>query len=146
MPTTLKQIEPSDSPCAGEWQRANPAALPELWPVYRPLILRLLDRGDGCFDERDILAMLLTERWQLFVSPDGGSIGITEVLQFPRKRVLLLRYAAGDKDTILAGQDYLKIVAREFGCTETEIYGRNGWRGLLPGWTQTRTVLRRDVL
>ena len=130
-----------------EWRRVDPAALPELWPSYRPLVLRLLDRGDDCFDERDILAMLLMERWQLWVSENGLAISIMEVLAFPRKRVLLVRYAAGDQDTIVAGQSSLEDVARAYGCTTIEIFGRKGWERVLGSdWTQARTIMRKDVL
>ena len=130
-----------------EWQRANPAALPELWREYRPLILRLLDRGDGCFDERDIMTMLLLERWSLWVAPgDELTIAIAEVLEFPRKRVLLVRYAAGDKDTIVAGEAWLEGLARNLNCQTIEIYGRIGWELVVPSWTRARTILRRDVL
>ncbi len=141
---TLQAVEPSS--CAGDWLQVNPADLPATWPEYRPLILRLLKTGDGCFDERDILAMLLMERWQLRISSNGLAIGITEVLEFPRKRVLLLRYAAGDKDTLVAGQNYMNDLARALHCTEIEIYGRIGWERVLPDWTRTRTVLRKEVL
>ena len=140
----MQAVKPST--CAGDWRRINPADLPETWPEFRPLILRLLKTSDGCFDERDILTMILMERWQLRVSENGLAIGITEVLEFPRKRVLLLRYAAGDKDTLVAGQDYMNSLARALNCTEIEIYGRIGWERVLPDWTRTRTVLRRDVL
>ena len=150
MRTMLKAIEPSSTPSEAEtnpggWSRVDPADLPGVWPAYRPLVYRFLNQGDGCFDERDILAMLLLDRWQLTVSGNGLAIGVTEVLEFPRKRVLLLRYAAGDMPTILAGQDYLEILARTLNCATIEIYGRRGWERVLPDWTRSRTIMRKDV-
>lgn len=148
MPITQTQTAPSDISCADEWARVDPARLPEEWHRYRLLVCRALSAGDNCFDERDVLAMLLAERWQLIAShldEEPVAIGVTEVIEFPRQRILLLRYAAGDKGAILAGQRYLENRARLLRCQAIETYGRKGWERLLTDWTRERVVLRKEL-
>lgn len=130
-----------------DWRFVDPDTLPADWPKYRQMVNLALGRGDGCFAERDVLAQLLVGKWHLLAS--GGhlpnAVAVIEVVNFPRQRVLFLRYAAGKKEAILAGNQFLEDEARAAGCTAIETYGRRGWESLLPDWEFKRVILRKDL-
>jgi len=125
-----------------------PEAIPELWPLYRPFILRMLERGDGCYAEHDILALLLMGKWSLIAAERDGevvSVGIIEVVNFPRKRELLVKFAAGDMEPILASLPWLEGRARALNCDAVEMLARDGWSRKLPGWKKAWVILRKDL-
>ena len=142
---TLLAVEPSS--CVGDWRRVPPQDLPEAWPRYRKLLLDVLDRGEKAYSEADILTLLLTGRWGLMVSERGtvDAICVFEIVDFPRLRRLLLRYAAGDGDLMLDAAPWLEKQARAAGCHEVEIYGRKGWERRLPEWDHRGVILRKEL-
>lgn len=55
------------------------------------------------------------------------SVGITEVIQYPQKKVCRIWLAAGDMDELKAMEPDVAQWARENGCSELTIEGRKGW-------------------
>lgn len=160
MQTMLSQIGPTDSssgvngapvlpvPTTG-WHQIYPSEIPALWNDYRDLLLSVLERGDGYYAEHDVLAMLLLGKWILIAieGPDGPiSMAILEVADFPRKRVMLVKYAAGDLKAIEDGKGWLMEQAKALGCHVLLSYARRGWmRKGLTDWKQTYVVLEKEI-
>ncbi len=102
-------------------------------PYHRKLE-RVLDRMGGLYTLHDILAKIAEGRMQSFMQ--GDSWMITQVMDFPRRRVLEIVALVGDVDECLAMHERLLDYANEIGATVIQAYGRKGWLrpGKARGW------------
>lgn len=78
--------------------------------------------------------------------PLTRSAVVTQILEYPRCKVLRVWLAGGDLDELrwalaTAGEDY----ARDRGCSHIEIDGRKGWSRVLSGYLEKRVVLMKAV-
>lgn len=80
--------------------------------------------------------------------PGKNSAAITEVCQYPRKRVFNVFLAGGNLEEITHGMepDFCSF-ARFLGCTEIVMAGRFGWeKPLKPlGWHRSAIVLTKSL-
>ena len=91
-------------------------------------------RGRAAVD--DIIAFLYSGQMNLWMvwedanNPDGYVI--TEVKEYPRCKMLVLQYCAGDFSVLeKAGDEVFKVFerfARDTGCSGIEFFGRPGWK------------------
>lgn len=88
----------------------------------------------------DMLVKLVTGNAQLWRVYGGWAV--TEIQNFPRKRVALLTAFGGvfDKDHVREMRDMLYQWARHYQADEIRIVGRRGWLKFLPECHET-TVL-----
>ncbi|MHA1555084.1 MAG: hypothetical protein ACTSU0_11835 [Alphaproteobacteria bacterium] len=146
MQTTPKLTEISSSRSSDSWRLIDLDGLPETWPKYRPLILQALMAGEGSYNERDVMVALLAGQWMLFAVGDPvTSICVTEVVDFPRQRKYLTRYAVGDGEAFYGSFDLLEKIARQRGCDVIEMYARPGWIRKLPDWSQKYVILQKEL-
>lgn len=73
--------------------------------------------------------------------------GITEVLNYPKRRVVLVHLAGGELDAILDHFEDLETFARIVGATGIEVMGREGWARVLKnrGFEKAAVRLFRGV-
>jgi len=69
--------------------------------------------------------------WQ---APGTDSCIITELVVFPRRRVVRYWLAAGELAPVLELQPAIDDWARRQGATHAVLEGRRGWERLLPRW------------
>lgn len=127
-----------------------PREIADLWADVAPMLKQALAHGDNNFGLADILYRLLMEEQQLWIIDDGIEIvacAVTQILQFPTKRVLSLPLLAGERlDRWRHCESRLVEHARQFGCEALEGYARQGWaKKAPPGWYPVYTVIRREV-
>ena len=92
---------------------------------YRALIESALEHGAGWYTFEDLEERVRCGAMQFW--PGVTSVILTEVLPFPRKRVLHCFLSAGNqKELGLMGPAILHW-GRLVGCTEATLYGRPGW-------------------
>lgn len=135
-------------PFVDEWRQVQPESLPDQWRYYQPLIQDALSCGEGSYDERDVLAHLLSGRWALLavdVDAKVAAICVLEVIDFPRQRKLLVRYVAGDGDLIRGGVPVIETLARSCKCDVIEAYARKGWTRSLTDWTSRYVILQKKM-
>jgi hypothetical protein len=105
--------------------------------AVRPQIEAALAYGNGCYTFDDVAMLLLAGRFQMWRR--GGSIVLTELQTFPRKRICVAFLAAGKQDELAALVPGIEQWAIGQGCTEGWLTGRKGWaRSFLTkqdGWT-----------
>lgn len=79
--------------------------------------------------------------------PNGDSIAITEVICYPRKKVLNVFLAAGNRTDLTDMIDAAAAWGRSQGCTSMAQIGRHGWTRVLGkfGWKATSTVMERSI-
>lgn len=94
-------------------------------PHHRKLA-RVLDRMGGTRTVQDILAAIAVGKMQSFV--DGDSWVITQVVNFPRARVLEIVAAVGDREECLRIYDRRILqYADDNDISFIQAYGRRGW-------------------
>ena len=100
-----------------------------VWPIYRPLIEKALDRG-SIYTIDDILEGLCSSAMQLWTW--GFDAAMVTTIQNDKETRWCLLLALGGTN-MEAWKGYLPILedwARTKGCEELRIYGRPGWKRL----------------
>jgi hypothetical protein len=94
---------------------------------------------------QDVAEGLRTGAYQCF--DNGRSVCITEILVFPRRKVLSVFLAAGELEDVLACVPEMEEFGRQHGCNALVCTGRKGWRKVLPktGWRETLVSFARDL-
>ena len=101
-------------------------------PSVAELLQPAVDRG-GTHRMSDIEAGVEEGRFQLWV--DTRMVGITEIIDFPLKRVLHVFLVGGDLEQIKNLHDDVWDWAVARGCSEMTLSGRPGWlKALRDGW------------
>lgn len=111
---------------------------------YRDQIEAALQYGGGTHDFEDVREGVATGKMQLW--PNGNSCAITEVIRYPKKRVLHVFLAGGKMSGITDMLDSAVEWGKTQGCTSMTISGRKGWKRVLArkGFEEALIVLERD--
>lgn len=112
---------------------------------YRDLIESALAYSGGTHDFADVVAMVASGRGQLW--PGKTSVGVTEIIEYPRKRVLHCFLAAGDLDELLVMMEYAKQWGYAQGCQSMTMSGRMGWQRVLDkhGWDTVLVTMETPI-
>ena len=113
----------------------------EFWEEKKHLLKLALD---GCYTLEDVWDEIENNRAQFWPMPNSAVV--TQVLEFPRKRVLRIWLAGGELHELRRAIAHAEEYALHRGCTEVEIDGRKGWARALNGFTETRRVLTKEVI
>ena len=92
----------------------------------RPWIEAALVYTGGTHAWEDVVNSIGTGQMQLWAA-DRGCI-VTEIVIYPRKKVLNIFLAGGDLDQILDMDNDVKRWAEHHGCTAATMMGRMGWK------------------
>ena len=111
----------------------------------RGWIADALAYSGGTHEVEDVLEGIRSGRMQLWPAKRGCAV--TEIIEFPRKRVLHVFLAAGEMDQILDMLESAKEWGRQQGCTGFTIAGRKGWKRVLAkhGFVETMTLLEARI-
>lgn len=108
------------------------------WARCRNYIQEALERSPGLETIEDIEQGIRECRLQFW--PGRASAVITEIGQYPRKRVLIVNHAGGDLNELIEMEPSIAAFARGAGCDLVMGFGRMGWkriwekRGYRLGW------------
>lgn len=126
--------------------------MPDLWQDVLPMLIKALEYADGKYTLRSIFDALITKNMQLWIAVtqknEIKAFAITEIVNYPGKRVLLILFAGGEEvDTWLDKIEYLQNFAHFNDCQAVEIYGREGWaKKLLPhNYVKIHSVYRYEI-
>jgi len=71
---------------------------------------------------------------------------VTQFAIYPQKNILRIISMAGeDFEEIRGFQDMVEAFAIKSGCSALEMWGRKGWKKLLPDWKDTYIVYTKDL-
>jgi hypothetical protein len=100
----------------------------------RPWIEDALEYCNGTHIFEDVVKGIAESRMQLWAAPRGCMV--TEIMVYPRKKVLNIFLAGGDLEQLLDMNDAMTEWAKMQGCTGGTITGRVGWKKVLEpmGW------------
>lgn len=93
----------------------------------------------------DILEAIKDGRMQSFA--EGDTWAVTQVLDFPRKRVLEIVLVAGDMADAKVLYDKVLAFGREIGCNLVRTFGRDGWAKEAKdhGWLNGHRIFLKDL-
>jgi hypothetical protein len=86
---------------------------------------------------------------QLWIVTEEGSLHsamITQVIVYPQKKILRVISMAGSEfEKLRQFNDMVESFAIKTGCTGLELWGRKGWKKLLPDWESNYIVYTKDL-
>jgi hypothetical protein len=112
---------------------------------YRAMIESALEYSGGTHTFEDVKAMVIKGTAQIWPAPRG--VAITEIIEYPRKRVLHVFLAAGELDQLLDMIKSAEDWGRTQGCTSLTLSGRFGWQRILDkhGFKPVLVTMEREV-
>tara|TARA_R100001163_G_C5014800_1_gene159510 strand:+ start:346 stop:735 length:390 start_codon:yes stop_codon:yes gene_type:complete len=117
-----------------------------VWNEVEPLIKKALD---DTYTARDILDGLVKNAFQLFISWEDKveSAVITEVIQYPQKKVCRYFLAGGSKmnNWLEPIQQEIEKFAKYNQCDAIEVAGRKGWLRKLKGYEQKIYLMSKKL-
>ena len=111
----------------------------------RPWIEAALEYSGGTHTFDDVVDGITSGRMQLWPAPRGCAT--TEIVLYPRKKVLHVFLAGGDMDQILDMIDSAAAWGRTQDCTALTLAGRLGWQRVLDkhGFTPVLVTMERNI-
>jgi hypothetical protein len=111
----------------------------------REWIEAALEYSGGTHDFMDIVDGVLSGHMQLWAGPEGCAV--TEIVVYPKKKVLHVFLAGGKKEQIIDFQESAVQFAKMNECESMTLAGRAGWKRVLDkhGWDEAFTVLEMRV-
>lgn len=92
---------------------------------YVKKLERVLDRMGGVYTTQDILTAVRANKMQMF--SEGDSIAVTQIVQYPRAKVLDILIVIGNLEQARKLHDRVLAFATEIGASIVQAYGRFGW-------------------
>ncbi|CAB4200674.1 hypothetical protein UFOVP1339_60 [uncultured Caudovirales phage] len=104
-----------------------------------------LDAAGGTHTWEDVCTGLKAGAYQMFWNKHGAAI--TEIVNFPRKRVLHCWIVAGELPGVMELQDQVIAHAQKHECSLMTTTARPGWRKVLPsyGWKEDTAMFSHEV-
>jgi len=99
----------------------------------------------GTHTFQDVLDAIKDGQMQSFA--EGNTWVVTQVLDFPRKRVLEIILVAGEMAEAEALYEKVLSFGREIGCQLVRTFGRDGWakQAKTNGWTNGHRIFLKDL-
>lgn len=124
--------------------------VPYIWDKVEPMLARVIEHSEGELQPDDYLEHLMYGSMQLWIVTDESKIVISMVTQFieyPQKRILRVIALSGEKFKEVHSyfNDMVEAFAIKHGCSALELWGRKGWKKMLPEWSDTYTVFTKDL-
>jgi len=111
----------------------------------RPWIEAALKYSGGTHAFEDVAEAVEEGTMQLWPAPRGCIV--TEVLAFPRKKVVNVFLGGGELEQLVDMHDSIAEWGRQNGCNAATIAGRPGWQRVYKsrGWSPLHTVLTKEL-
>lgn len=111
----------------------------------KPWIVAALEYSGGTHLFEDIAAGIASGHMQLWPAPDGCLV--TEIVVFPRKKVLNVFLGGGKLRQLTDMHDDVAAWARAQGCEAATINGRPGWQRVYRsrGWQPLHMTLTKEL-
>lgn len=110
----------------------------------REWIEAALEYSGGTHDFDDVVESVKTGAMQFWPAKDACAV--TELLRYPKKKVLHIFLAGGNLETILDMEESARAFAEVNGCTALSMAGRKGWSKVLrqKGFKEAHTTMGKD--
>ncbi len=104
-----------------------------------------LKYSGGTHDLVDIFQGIAERKYQFWPAEKGCLV--TEILQFPKKKVCHVFLGAGEMNQLKDMHESVIFWAKKLNCTELTISGRKGWVKALKshGWKEAQTTIYKEI-
>ena len=111
----------------------------------RPWIEAALEYSRGTHNFEDVAEGIIQGNMQLWPSPRGCIV--TEIVVYPRKKVLNVFLGGGKLDQLLDMHNDVTAWAKSYGCEALTITGRFGWKKPLKahGWKPLHASFQKEI-
>jgi len=111
----------------------------------REWIEAALEYSGGTYLFEDVVNQVKSGMLQFWPAPDACAV--TEIITYPRKKVLHIFLAGGNMDTLIDMNDSAERFAKLNDCTGVSLAGRPGWAKILnkKGWSPSYVTLGKDI-
>ena len=121
-----------------------------IWHKVEPMLDKVCNRSQGELLAKDYLPYIMNGDMQLWLALDKDKIVISMVTQFieyPQKRILRVIAIAGEKflEAHEKFNDMFESFAITNDCSALELWGRKGWKKMLPEWDSKYIVFTKDL-
>ena len=127
----------------------QPEDVAYIWEDVAPMLARVTSHTEGELEPDDFIEPLTHGEMQLWIAIEDKEIIaalITQVIPYPQKKVLRLISLAGEDFSKF--KDFISMVesfAIRSECSSLEMWGRKGWKKLLPDWRDSYIVFTKDI-
>ena len=127
----------------------QPEHVAYIWEDVAPMLARVTSHTEGELEPDDFIEPLTHGEMQLWIVIEDKEIIaalITQVIPYPQKKVLRLISLAGEDFSKF--KDFISMVesfAIRSECSSLEMWGRKGWKKLLPDWKDSYIVFTKDI-
>tara|TARA_R110002020_G_scaffold167692_2_gene356118 strand:+ start:801 stop:1232 length:432 start_codon:yes stop_codon:yes gene_type:complete len=130
-------------------QIIQPEDIAYIWEEVAPLLNTVREHTEGELETDDFLEPLTHGDMQLWIATEGSTVHgvmVTQLIPYPQKKILRVISLAGDNfEELREFQEMIEAFAVKTGCTALEMWGRKGWKKLLPDWEDTYVVYTKDL-
>lgn len=109
-------------------------AIDGAWPAVKHFVERAISEGTGRITPDDVFEQLRSGGMQLWAlitadgEPEVVAVLVTEIIDYPRRRVLDLALMAGDRMELwIDSLPVLEKWAVANGVDQVQVHGRKGW-------------------
>jgi hypothetical protein len=121
-----------------------------IWDKVAPMLQEASKHSEGELDVDDFFDFISSGDMNLWIATEDSNIIIsmvTQVIHYPQKQVLRVIALSGERfkevhDTFIS---MVESFAIRIGCSALELWGRKGWKKLLPEWNDSYTVFTKDL-
>ena len=130
-------------------QIVAPEDVAYIWERVAPLLDEVQEHTEGEVESDDFLESLTHGDMQLWIATEENelhSIMITQIITYPQRKVLrIISIAGSDFKRLYQFNEMVESFAIKTGCTSLELWGRKGWKKLLPDWESNYIVYTKDL-
>ena len=128
----------------------QPEDVAYLWDDVGPMLARVTERSEGEMEPDDYLEILTQGAMQLWIATEEKNITlamVTQIISYPQKKVLRVIAISGERFIEVHSQfnDMVEAFAIRVGCSSMELWGRKGWKKMLPDWKDSYIVFTKDL-
>ena len=121
-----------------------------IWDDVGPMLARIQEHSEGELETDDFLEQLMMGGMQLWISTEDKEIvmsAVTQIIQYPQKKILRVIAIAGEnfKEVHDNCINMVEAFAIKHQCSALELWGRKGWKKMLPDWNSKYIVFTKDL-
>lgn len=102
-----------------------------------------LEYAHNSHSAEDVFAMCQAGDAQFW--PFADSVIITEIVNYPKRRVLRFWLAGGNLNTLLKVEPDIVNWSKQYNCNGVEINGRKGWERVLKSYKPSSITLVKEI-
>ena len=123
--------------------------VPYIWEKIHPHLESMEPHSEGELAPEDFYEAITNGDMQLWTAIKDNEIMasmVTQIVPYPRKRVLRIISIAGEEmDGWIKYLPLIEDWALSSGCTSLECWGRKGWLKILKDWKCSYHILTKDL-